>query len=267
MILSANENIIPSKMAGQNVAHWQGGSKTEANGNTTEGFLAPYFKSIKDISFSDVPFETPIPNTWWRSVYASTNGFAYESFMNEMAHFAKKDPLDFRRGYLQEEREQKLMDKMAEISGWKNRKQGEGFGLAITECFATTIGQIVKVSRDQNGKIKIDKVWALIDCGWYVNPDIINAQVEGSILMALGAAAIHESTFKDGLVEQRNFYDYLMPRINDMPNIEVYIMENDEKACGIGEAGLPPFAPALTEAIYDLTGKRIRKLPFDLNKF
>jgi len=260
-------SALKFRMAGQNVAHWQGGSKTEANGNTTEGFLAPYFKSIKDIRFSDVPFETPIPNTWWRSVYASTNGFAYESFMNEMAHFAGKDPLDFRRGYLQEEREQKLMDKMAEISGWKNRKEGEGFGLAITECFATTVGQIVKVSRGQNGKIKIDKVWAVVDCGWYVNPDIINAQVEGSILMALGAAAIHEITFKDGLVEQRNFYDYLMPRINDMPNIEVYIMENDEKACGIGEAGLPPFAPALTEAIYDLTGKRIRKLPFDLNKF
>ena len=260
-------SALKFRMAGQNVAHWQGGAKNEANGNATEGFLAPYFKTISAVGFADVPFETPIPNTWWRSVYASTNGFAYESFMNEMAHLAQKDPLEFRRGHLKEEREQKLLDKMVQVSGWENRKKGEGFGIAITECFATTVGQIVKVSRRQNGKIKIDKVWAIVDCGWYVNPDIINAQIEGSILMALGAAAIHEITFKDGLVEQRNFYDYLMPRINDMPDIEVHVMENEEKACGVGEAGLPPFAPALTEAIFDLTGKRIRKLPFDLKQF
>ncbi|MCE7054276.1 molybdopterin-dependent oxidoreductase [Algoriphagus sp. AGSA1] len=258
-------SALKFRMAGQNVAHWQGGAKTEANGNTTEGFLAKYFKGITHVSFSDIPFETPIPITWWRSVYASTNGFAYESFMNEMAHAAKIDPLDFRRGLLKDEREQRLLDKMVVVSDWKNRKKGSGFGLAITECFSTTVGQIVKVSKAEEGKIKIDQVWAVVDCGWYVNPDIIRAQVEGSILMAFGAAISHEITFKNGLVEQRNFYDYVIPRINDMPPIEVHIMENEEKACGIGEAALPPFAPALTEAIYDLTGKRIRKLPFDLN--
>ncbi|GAC1307530.1 MAG: xanthine dehydrogenase family protein molybdopterin-binding subunit [Mucilaginibacter sp.] len=254
------------KMAGQNIGHWMGAPKDRANGSTTEGFLAPYYKSIKDISFSDVPFEMPIPNVWWRSVYASTNGFAYESALNEMAHFAGKDPLDFRREYLKEEREQKLIDKMEEVSGWKAKKKGDGFGVAITECFGTTVGQIVKVSRKADGKVRIDQVWAVMDCGWYVNPDIIHAQVEGSVLMALGAATTHEITFKDGLVEQRNFYNYLMPRINDMPKVEVHVMDNDANAGGVGEPGLPPFAPALTEAIFDLTGKRIRKLPFDLNK-
>ena len=99
-----------------------------------------------------------------------------------------------------------------------------------------------------------------------MNPDIIHAQVEGSILMAIGAATIHQITFKDGLVEQRNFYNYLMPRITDMPVVEVYVMDNDENAGGVGEPGLPPFAPALTEAIFDLTGNRIRKLPFDLKQ-
>jgi len=103
-----------------------------------------------------------------------------------------------------------------------------------------------------------------MDCGWFVNPDIIRAQVEGSIVMALGAATIHEITFKDGLVEQRNFYDYKMPRISDAPPVELYIMENDGAAGGVGEPGLPPFAPALTNAIFDLTGIRVRKLPFDL---
>ncbi|MEO7801743.1 MAG: molybdopterin cofactor-binding domain-containing protein, partial [Ginsengibacter sp.] len=100
--------------------------------------------------------------------------------------------------------------------------------------------------------------------GWYVNPDIIKAQVEGSVVMALGAATIHEITFKNGLIEQDNFNVYKMPRINDVPQVEVYIMENTHDAGGVGEPGLPAFSPALTNAIYDLTGKRIRKLPFDM---
>ena len=104
----------------------------------------------------------------------------------------------------------------------------------------------------------------MIDCGWYVNPDTIKAQVEGAIVMGLGAATIHEITFRDGMTEQKNFYEYKMPRITDIPPTEVHIMENDADAGGVGEPGLPPFAPALTNAIYDLTGKRIRKLPFSL---
>jgi isoquinoline 1-oxidoreductase subunit beta len=252
------------RMAGQNIDHWQGTDRGKPNPSTGEGFLAPYYDSIKNLSIADVPFETPVPIMWWRSVYASTNGFAYESFMDELAIAAGKDPLDFRSSYLKDERVQRQIDKMEEISGWKNRKKNEGYGVAITECFSTTVGQVVKVSRDANGKIKIDQVWAVMDCGWYVNPDIIRAQVEGSIVMALGAATIHEIIYKDGLVEQRNFYDYKMPRIMDAPPVELYIMENDAAAGGVGEPGLPPFAPALTNAIFDLTGQRIRKLPFDL---
>jgi isoquinoline 1-oxidoreductase subunit beta len=252
------------RMAAQNHDHWMGGDKTKANGSTSEGFLKPYFESIKNISFADVPFATPIPTMWWRSVYASTNGFAFESFLDELAITAGKDPLDFRRQYLKDERLLRQIDKLEEVSGWKKRKKNEGYGVAITECFNTPVGQVVKVSRNAQGKIKIDQVWAVMDCGWYVNPDIIKAQVEGSIVMALGAATIHEITFQDGLVEQKNFYAYKMPRITDAPPVELHIMENDADAGGVGEPGLPPFAPALTNAIYDLTGQRIRKLPFDL---
>lgn len=104
-----------------------------------------------------------------------------------------------------------------------------------------------------------------MDCGWYVNPDIIKAQIEGSIIMALGAATKHETTFKDGKAVERNFDSYKMPRIQDTPEIEVHIMDNEEKAGGVGEPALPPFTPALTNAIFDLTGKRIRKLPFSLD--
>lgn len=259
-------SAIKFKMAGQNIDHWMSENRGKPNGSTTEGFLAPYFESIKNISFSDVPFETPIPVLWWRSVYASTNGFAYESFMDEMAHEANKDPLDFRRKYLKEERLQKLIDKLEEVSGWKSRGKNEGFGVAITECFTSTVGQVVKVSTKPGGGIKVDKVWAVMDCGWYVNPDIIEAQVEGSIVMALGAAVFHEMTFTDGIADKKNFYEYNMPRIFDMPKIEVHVMDNDENAGGVGEPGLPPFAPALTNAIFDLTGKRIRKLPFNLDE-
>ena len=264
-VADGNITALKFRMSGQNNDQWRSGKKsTEANRSTSEGFLKPYYESVKNLSFAEVQFETPIPTMWWRSVYASTNGFAYESFLDEIAHAAGKDPLDLRRQYLQEERCQKLIDKMEEVSGWKNRRKNAGYGVAITECFSSTVGQVVKVSKDLNGKVKIDQVWAVMDCGWYVNPDIIRAQVEGSIVMGLGAATIHEITFKDGLVEQRNFYDYKMPRITDIPPIEVYIMENDENAGGVGEPGLPAFAPALTNAIFDLTGKRIRKLPFNL---
>ncbi len=251
------------RMAGQNIAHEEG-NKGKPNDSISEGFLKPYYDSIQHLSIADVPFETPIPIMWWRSVYASTNGFAYESFLDELAIAAGKDPIAFRRQHLKNERLQRQIDKLVEVSGWKNRKKNEGFGVAITECFETTVGQVVKVSRGADGKIKIDQVWAVMDCGWYVNPDTIQAQIEGSIVMALGAATIHELTFKDGMAEQKNFYSYLMPRITDAPPVEVHLMENNEDAGGVGEPGLPPFTPALTNAIYDLTGKRIRKLPFDM---
>ena len=263
---NGNVTALKFRMAGQNNDHWRGGDNGKPNRSTSEGFLKPYYDSIKNISFADVPFKAPIPTSFWRSVYASTNGFAYESFLDEIAHKAMKDPLDFRRQYLKDERSQLLINKMEEVSGWKSRKKNEGYGVAITECFASTVGHIVKVSKAAAGGIHIDKVWVVVDCGWYVNPDIIKAQVEGSVVMAIGAATIHEITFKDGMVEQRNFYDYKMPRITDIPPTEVHIMDNDADAGGMGEPGLPAFAPALTNAIFDLTGKRIRKLPFNLAK-
>lgn len=255
------------KMAGQNMDHqWPGASKDSYNGSTTEGFLETYFDSIPHFSFSDVPLNSAIPVMWWRSVYSSTNGFAYESFMDELALAAGKDPLEFRRQHLGDERYQLLINKLEEVSGWKSRKKNEGWGVAITECFSSIVGEVVKVSKKSDGKVKIDKVWAVMDCGWYVNPDIIRAQVEGSIIMALGAATKHATHFKDGKAVEKNFDTYKMVRITESPEIDVHIMDNDEKAGGVGEPGLPPFTPALTNAIFDLTGKRIRTLPFNLEE-
>jgi isoquinoline 1-oxidoreductase beta subunit len=258
-------DAFETKMAGQNMGHQNpGADKMAYNSSITEGFLETYFDSIPHYSFGDVPLESPIPVMWWRSVYSSTNGFAFESFMDELAVAAGKDPLDFRRQHFWSGRCHELVNKLEEVSGWKSRGKNEGYGVAITECFSSIVGEVVKVSKNSEGKLKVDKVWAVMDCGWYVNPDIIKAQVEGSIVMALGAAVTHETTFADGKAVQQNFHTYRMPRITDTPEIEVHIMNNDENAGGVGEPALPPFAAALTNAIFDLTGKRIRRLPFKL---
>jgi isoquinoline 1-oxidoreductase beta subunit len=236
----------------------------EYNKGNMEGLLEPYYHTIPHYSFAGVGTRTPVPVMWWRSVYASTNAFAAESFVDELANAAGTDPLEFRKKHLKNPRYQALMDQLATASGWAHRKEKDGWGIAATECFGSICGHVVKVGRKADGSLKIEKVTAVMDCGWYVNPDTIRAQVEGSIVMALGAAIMHETTFKDGKAVQQNFDTYPMPRIVDTPIIEVHIAENNEKAGGVGEPGLPPFAPALCNAIFDLTGKRIRKLPFRL---
>jgi isoquinoline 1-oxidoreductase beta subunit len=246
-----------------------GGGKPEAagyNSGNMDGLPEPFLKSVPHYSLAGYAIASPIPTMWWRSVSASTSAFATESFIDELAHAAGKDPLDFRRNHLQSDRCQKLIDEVEKTSGWKTREKKQGWGVAITECFGSIAAHVVKVSRQQNGKIKIDKIIALMDCGWYVNPCIIRAQVEGSIVMGLGAAIKHATHFHDGMAVETNFYNYNMPRINDIPLIEVHIMENTEDAGGVGEPGLPPLAPALCNAIFDLTGKRIRKLPFALDE-
>jgi isoquinoline 1-oxidoreductase beta subunit len=261
-----NITSFQSKMAAQNMnLQWSPTpDKTAYNESTTEGFAEQYFEKIKHYSFADIPTESNIPVIWWRSVYSSTNGFAYESFIDEMAHAADKDPLEFRKNHLDGDRYKAVLEMLEEKTNWKTKGKNDGWGVAITECFKSIVAEAVKVSKNKEGKLKIDKVIAVMDCGWYVNPDIIRAQVEGSIVMALGAAVTHEIHFADGKTVENNFHQYKMPRINDIGEIEIHIMENEEKPGGVGEPGLPPFAPALCNAIFNLTGKRIRKLPFSL---
>jgi isoquinoline 1-oxidoreductase subunit beta len=256
-----------TKMAGQNMDHqWAGANKLTYNSSITEGLLESYLEQLPHYSFGDAPLDAPIPVMWWRSVYSSTNGFAFESFIDELAVKAGKDPMQFRRDHVGGGRYHDLISKLEEVSGWKSKGKNSGYGVAITECFSSIVGEVVKVSKTAEGKVKIDKVWAVMDCGWYVNPDIIRAQVEGSIIMALGAATKHATHFDGGKAVEQNFNTYQMPRISDTPEIEVFVMDNDEPAGGVGEPGLPPFTPALTNAIFDLTGKRIRKLPFKLDE-
>ncbi|HYG17776.1 MAG TPA: molybdopterin cofactor-binding domain-containing protein [Ohtaekwangia sp.] len=235
------------------------------NAGGISGLLDDYYKSIPHYSFAGMATKSPIPTMWWRAPGANVDAFAGESFIDELAHLASADPLAFRKSHFVSARCRLLADRLAVVSGWTSRRKNDGWGVAITDCFGAMVGQVVKVSR-QDKKIKIDKVFAVMDCGWYVNPDIIRAQVEGSIVMALGAAVKHGTHFREGKAVERNFNMYAMPRIGDIPEIEVHIMENDEKAGGVGEPALPAFAPALCNAIFDLTGKRIRTLPFKLEE-
>lgn len=164
---------------------------------------------------------------WSRSINASTNGFACESFLDELAVEAGKDPLAFRREYLKDKRLHKFIDKMEAVSGWKNRKRSEGYGVAITECFASTVGQVVKISKVSYGGVKIDQVWAVMNCGWYVNRDTVRAQVEGAIVMGLGAVTDHQVAFKDLMAADRNFSTFQMPSIKEISRMEIHIEEND----------------------------------------
>jgi isoquinoline 1-oxidoreductase beta subunit len=239
-------------------------ASVSVNSGQIGGLAEPYYQSIPHYSLGGISTKSPIPTMWWRAPGANVDGFACESFIDELAHLAGADPLSFRKAHLNKPRYQALVDTLAAISDWNSLGKNSGRGIAVTECFGSIVGQVVKVSKLPSGGIKVDKVFAVIDCGWYVNPDIIRAQIEGSIVMGLGAAVFHATHFEDGMAVEKNFSTYQMPRINDIPDIEVHIMENNELPGGVGEPGLPPFAPALTNAIFDLTGKRIRKLPFDL---
>ncbi len=208
---------------------------------------------------------TDIPILWWRSVYSSTNSFGQECFMDEMAHAAGKDPLDFRLVLLKDQpRWTALLETLAEKSDYRAlRAAGKAIGIAIIHSFGSTAAWAVTVSKKGNG-VAIDKAVCAIDCGMIVNPDTIRAQTEGNAIMALSAAVKPAITFVAGEAQEMNFHQYPLPTIRETPPIEVHIMENQEKPGGVGEPGLPPFAPALFNAVFLATGKRIRKLPVDL---
>jgi isoquinoline 1-oxidoreductase subunit beta len=209
--------------------------------------------------------ETDIPILWWRSVYGSTNVFGQESFIDELAHAAKRDPLDFRVSMLDDSpRFLEVLRVLKEKSGYgKALPAGQAMGIAAARTFATIAAHAVIVSKKGSG-VKIEKVISVIDCGIAINPDQVRAQTEGNVVMGLSAALKAPITVEGGEVLETNFHTFTLLRINETPPIEVHIIQNELDPSGVGEPGLPPLAPALTNAIFNLTGKRIRKLPFDL---
>jgi isoquinoline 1-oxidoreductase beta subunit len=211
------------------------------------------------------PIETPL--LYWRAVTSTTLAFSHESFIDEMAAKAGKDPLVFRLEMAKKGSSlEKILNKLKEVSGWDTAlPAGHGRGVAQYEFFAGHCGYVVEVSKQGNG-VKIEKIFAVIDMGTVVNPDTVKAQVEGAAVMALTAATKNGITFDKGQTVQTNFHNNPLIRINEMPEVNVTILaDGGEVIKGAGEPGLPPFAPAMCNAIFAATGKRIRTLPFDIN--
>lgn len=217
-----------------------------------------------------VDLHTPkvgVPVLWWRSVGHSHTGFATEVFFDELAHAGGKDPYQLRRTLLADKpRMRAVLDLVAEKANWgKPLPAGRARGIATHFSFASYVGQVAEVSVDKDGGVRVHRVVCAIDCGQVVNPDSVKAQMEGGIIFGLTAALKDEITFDRGRVQQRNFHDYPMLRINESPEIEVHIVPSTEKPTGVGEPGVPPVAPAVANAIFAATGKRVRKLPIRLS--
>jgi len=226
----------------------------------------------------DFPYETPnlhvayvhaeppgVPTCFWRSVGPGHNIFVVESFVDELAHTAKQDAVVFRRTHLAKEpRLLACLDLAAEKVGWGSALPARvGRGVACQSVFGSYVAAIVEAEVDANGEIAIRRVTAAVDCGTIVNPDSVEAQIQGGLIFGLTAALYNEITIAKGRVQQSNFNNYRMMRINEAPAIDVHLIRNGEAPGGIGEPGTSIAAPALANALFAATGVRFRSLPVD----
>ncbi len=223
----------------------------------------PAMYAIPNTAVRVAEAELHLPFQAWRSVDHSQQGWFIESFIDEAAHVAGKDPLDYRLAMLENApRQRAVLEKVAEISGWREpTDEGVAKGVAIVESFGTIVAEVIEVDMT-SGKPKMTNIWAVCDAGYVMNPDGFRNQIEGGIVFGLTAAMYGELELEGGAIKQSNFHDYRMLRINEVPEITVELINSgDVPVGGAGEPGLPPAAPALTNAIFAATGTRIRELP------
>ena len=225
----------------------------------------PY--AIPNLTVESHQAEINVPVQWLRSVGHSHTAFAVECFMDELAFLAQKDPYQFRRQLLlKQPRHLGVLDLAAQKAGWdKPPAKGVGRGIAVHFAFGSYSAHVAEVSVT-DGKVRVHRMVCAIDCGQYVNPGIIAAQTEGGAIFGASAALFQELTFESGRLQQTNFNTFPVMRINECPEIETHIVESNEKAGGIGEPGVPCAAPAIVNAIFAATGKRIRRLPIRLTE-
>ncbi len=272
--------------AGGNVAAWQhrivGQSITEgtpvAAMTIKDGIDATSVEGASNLPYAianlAVDLHSPsigIPVLWWRSVGSTHTAYATEVMIDELAVAAGKDPVAFRMALLASEpRHRGVLELAAQKAGWSSAlqpgKAGEkrGRGVAVHKSFDTYVAQVAEVTVGPDNALRVDRVVCAVDCGVAVNPDVVRAQMEGGIGFALAAALYGEITLKDGAVEQTNFHQYQVLRINEMPAVDVHIVPSTDKPSGVGEPGVPPLAPAVANAIAAATGKRLHSLPLKL---
>jgi isoquinoline 1-oxidoreductase beta subunit len=234
--------------------------------DTTEGAIdLPY--ALRNVRVEYLRVEPPgIPTAFWRSVGPSHNVFVTESFIDELAAAAKQDPVAYRRALLDESpRAKAVLELAAEKAGWgQPLPQGFGRGVSLQFVFATYMAQIAEVEVSRNGAVRVHRVVCAVDCGIPVNPDTIRAQIQSAIMFGITAALYGNITVKNGRVEQTNFDTYQILRMNEAPTVEVHIVQSQESPGGMGEAGTSAIVPAVTNAIFAATGKRLRKMPIDI---
>ena len=231
--------------------------------DTTEGAIDLVY-ALPNLHVEYLRVEPPgIPTAFWRSVGPSHNVFVTESFIDELAAAAKQDPVAYRRALLDKApRAKAVLELAAEKAGWgKPLPERVGRGVSLQFVFATYMAQVAEVEVSKDGAVRVRRVVCAVDCGTVVNPDTVRAQIQSAIIFGISAALHGEITLKGGRVEQSNFHDYQMLRMNEAPAIEVYIVNSAEPPGGMGEAGTSAIVPAVTNAIFAATGTRVRKLP------
>ncbi len=233
--------------------------------DTTEGAINLVY-ALPNLHVEYVQVEPPgIPTAFWRSVGPSHNVFVTESFIDEMAAAAKQDPVAYRRALLDKTpRAKAVLELAAEKAGWgKPLPPRAGRGVSLQFVFATYMAQVAEVEVSKDGAVRVRRVVCAVDCGTVVNPDTVRAQIQGAIIFGVTAALYGAITLKDGRVEQTNFDSYQILRMNEAPAIEVHIVQSFEPPGGMGECGTSAVPPAITNAIFAATGKRLRKMPID----
>ncbi|MXY17465.1 MAG: xanthine dehydrogenase family protein molybdopterin-binding subunit [Acidobacteria bacterium] len=232
-----------------------------AGGGNAEAVFMPYAIADRRDDARDAPHH--VRTGEWRSVLNSQHGFFKESFIDELAHAAGKDPYRFRRDLLGERpRFRAALDRAAAMSDWDSPlPAGEGRGIAICESFGTIVAQVAHVAVSPAGELRVRRVWAAVDCGDVVNTDTAAAQMEGGVIFALSATMVGEITIAGGRIAESNFRDHQMIRMADAPDVQVEFIRSNAWLGGLGEPSVPPLAPAVTNAIYAATGIRVRDLP------
>ncbi|MCA9719004.1 MAG: xanthine dehydrogenase family protein molybdopterin-binding subunit, partial [Myxococcales bacterium] len=258
-------NAIPPRMRawlGRNSARLVGSNAVVADFIATEGATHLGY-AIPNRRVTYMPIKAPVSVSWWRSVGFSINTFVVESFLDELAHAAEQDPYQFRRKMLGESpRWLGVLDAVAELSGWGTRElpPGTARGIAVAHAFGSYCAEVIE-ARIDDGQIKVTKVYAALDCGLALNPDLVESQIEGSVIFGLTAALWGEITVDKGVVQQGNFDDYRMMRMHETPEIVSKLVEGAPEPGGVGEPAVAPLAPALANAIFTLTGERLRRMP------